>query len=85
MSSQYMLKFYLCLRHNSNNGLEFVAAPALAPAEVAVYAALMDQYNRELEQVCLRHVLHAHLLKRLYRPMPCLCLKKMMICNPPVH
>ncbi|KAK7054747.1 GTP-binding nuclear protein gsp1/Ran [Paramarasmius palmivorus] len=33
-----------------NPTLEFVAAPALAPAEVAVDAALMEQYNRELAQ-----------------------------------
>uniref|UniRef100_A0A0W0FLB2 GTP-binding nuclear protein n=1 Tax=Moniliophthora roreri TaxID=221103 RepID=A0A0W0FLB2_MONRR len=33
-----------------NPTLEFVAAPALAPAEVAVDAALMEQYNRELQQ-----------------------------------
>ncbi|KAJ3966673.1 GTP-binding nuclear protein RAN [Lentinula raphanica] len=33
-----------------NSSLEFVAAPALAPAEVTVDAALMDQYQRELQQ-----------------------------------
>ncbi|KAF8831182.1 hypothetical protein HHX47_DHR1000211 [Lentinula edodes] len=33
-----------------NTSLEFVAAPALAPAEVTVDAALMDQYQRELQQ-----------------------------------
>jgi hypothetical protein len=38
----------------SNAGLEFVAAPALAPAEVAVDAALMAQYDQELRQVCSR-------------------------------
>lgn len=37
---------------NRNASLEFVAAPALAPAEVAVDANLMEQYNRELQQVC---------------------------------
>jgi GTP-binding nuclear protein Ran len=35
----------------SNPGLEFVAAPALAPAEVSVDPALMEQYNNELKQV----------------------------------
>jgi hypothetical protein len=35
----------------SNPALEFVAAPALAPAEVSVDPQLMEQYNRELAQV----------------------------------
>ena len=35
----------------SNPSLEFVAAPALAPAEVQVDAALMEVYQRELAQV----------------------------------
>ena len=34
----------------SNPALEFVAAPALAPAEVQVDAALMEQYQKELAQ-----------------------------------
>lgn len=33
-----------------NPSLEFVAAPALKPAEVEVDAALMEQYKRELAQ-----------------------------------
>jgi GTP-binding nuclear protein Ran len=33
-----------------NQNLEFVAAPALAPAEVAVDSALMQQYNQELNE-----------------------------------
>ena len=36
---------------HSNPGLEFVAAPALAPAEVAVDESLMQQYAKELAQV----------------------------------
>jgi GTP-binding nuclear protein Ran len=39
----------------SNHTLDFVAAPALEPAEVAVDAALMAQYALELKQV--RHLL----------------------------
>jgi hypothetical protein len=39
---------YLSFR---NPSLEFVAAPALAPAEVAVDAALMEQYAQELQRV----------------------------------
>lgn len=35
----------------SNPSLEFVAAPALAPAEVQVDAALMEVYNKELAAV----------------------------------
>ena len=34
-----------------NNSLEFVAAPALAPAEVSVDPALMEQYRKELAAV----------------------------------
>ena len=34
---------------NSNPSLEFVAAPALAPAEVSVDPALMAQYEAELK------------------------------------
>ena len=37
---------------SSNPNLDFVAAPALAPAEVQVDAALMEQYNKELAQAC---------------------------------
>lgn len=40
---------------HSNPTLEFVAAPALAPAEVAIDTALMEQYNKELEQVRNTH------------------------------
>ena len=36
---------------SSNPSLEFVAAPALKPAEVEVDPALMEQYQRELAQV----------------------------------
>jgi hypothetical protein len=39
------------MTHLSNPALEFVAAPALAPAEVQVDAALMQQYKEELEKV----------------------------------
>ena len=35
----------------SNPGLEFVAAPALAPAEVKVDDELMARYAAELKQV----------------------------------
>lgn len=35
-------------RHDSTANLEFVAAPALAPPEVAVDAGLMEMYNKEL-------------------------------------
>ena len=40
----------------SNPSLEFVVAPALALPELQVDAALMEQYNKELQEVCLRHV-----------------------------
>jgi hypothetical protein len=36
---------------HSNPTLEFVAAPALAPAEVEVDPTLMIQYENELKQV----------------------------------
>lgn len=35
----------------SNPALDFVAAPALAPAEVSVDPALMEKYNQELRAV----------------------------------
>jgi GTP-binding nuclear protein Ran len=35
----------------SNPRLEFVAAPALAPAEVAIDPLLMKRYEDELKQV----------------------------------
>ena len=38
-----------CLRASRTANLEFVAAPALAPAEVQVDPALMAQYNQELD------------------------------------
>lgn len=49
--SQRPLAFELLTRRFSNPSLEFVAAPALAPAEVTVDPALMAQYNEELKQV----------------------------------
>jgi len=42
---------YIC----SNGSLEFVAAPALAPAEVAVDESLMKQYEAELQRVRIPH------------------------------
>ena len=33
-----------------NQGLEFVAAPALAPPEVTVDQAVLDQYAKEMEE-----------------------------------
>jgi hypothetical protein len=36
----------------SNPTLEFTAAPALEPIQVEVDAALMEQYQNELKQVC---------------------------------
>lgn len=37
--------------HHRNPTLDFVAAPALAPAEIALDAGLIEQYERELKQV----------------------------------
>ena len=39
--------------HSSNPSLEFVAAPALAPAEVQVDPELMRKYQEELAQVSI--------------------------------
>lgn len=39
------------LLYYRNPTLEFVAAPALAPAEVALDAKLIEQYELELKQV----------------------------------
>ena len=52
-----VLSLLSCVTHyimiSSNNSLEFVAAPALAPAEVPVDHALMEQYRKDLEAVCI--------------------------------
>lgn len=44
-----MLMFTICMCAYSNPSLEFVAAPALAPPEVQVDAALMADYQRQLD------------------------------------
>ena len=49
--------FHFLLPQSRNNTLTFVEAPALAPAEVAVDADLMDQYQKELTRVRLPQVL----------------------------
>lgn len=48
--SARLIRFLSTSEMYSNNTLEFVAAPALAPPEVEVDANLIAQYNRELEQ-----------------------------------
>ena len=40
----------------SNNSLEFVAAPALEPAQVAVDQELMKKYEAELAAVRIAHI-----------------------------
>ena len=50
---------------SSNPTLDFVAAPALAPAEVEVDPALMEQYRQEMAQVsasCLGPAFDPHSL-----------------------
>ena len=42
--------FYHSNHVNSNPGLEFVAAPALKPAEVHIDPELIAQYQAELKQ-----------------------------------
>lgn len=48
---------FLTISLFSNPSLDFVAAPALRPAEVEIDPALIEQYNRELAQVnhCYRN------------------------------
>jgi len=41
---------WLARKLGGNQGLEFVASPALAPPEVQVDSNLMDAYQKELEQ-----------------------------------
>ena len=48
--------FHFLLPQSRNNSLTFVEAPALAPAEVAVDADLMNQYQQELSRVRLPQV-----------------------------
>lgn len=69
----------------SNPTMEFVAAPALAPATVQVDPALMAQYQAELTQV--RAIFLAPLRSRqritltCYRLSPFPCPKKKTICR----
>jgi GTP-binding nuclear protein Ran len=53
-----------------NPTLDFVAAPALAPAEIPVDAALMATYEAELKQVrmhtCYAQCLHSPLIDALF-------------------
>jgi hypothetical protein len=66
----------------SNPALEFVAAPALAPAEVSVDPALMEQYNRELAQVRLSLLGPNSLSDEIFnRPRQFPFRKKMTTCN----
>ena len=67
----------------SNNALEFVAAPALAPAEVAVDEALMEQYRKDLEavRVPLYDELVLFLAQRAYRRRRSLSRKRTMTCD----
>jgi len=44
---------FLARKVTRQNNLNFVEAPALAPVEVALDAALMNQYDRELEEAAL--------------------------------
>lgn len=71
------------LSPSSNPTLEFVAAPALAPAEVQVDPALMAQYANELAQV--RHIRQSVRSPSLTlppsRPRRFPFLKKTMICK----
>jgi len=74
----------------SNPSLDFVAAPALAPAEVSVDPALMEQYNRELAQVRITtfHICPICLLTVAPRQRPFPFRKKTTTCNffpPYVH
>lgn len=67
---------------SSNPSLEFVAAPALKPAEVEVDPALMEQYQRELAQVCCAtHVAYPQNSLPLARPKLSLFLRKTTTCS----
>jgi hypothetical protein len=69
----------------SNPALEFVAAPALAPAEVSVDPALMEKYNQELAQVRIIFIILLNLSADCYAPRQRLFpfRKKMTTCNFP--
>ena len=45
-----------CDASTISHSLKFVATPALAPLEVQVDTALLEQYNKELQEVCLGQV-----------------------------
>lgn len=66
----------------SNPRLEFVAAPALAPAEVAIDANLMKQYEQELKQVSSLRNLAASFDEPAFRRKLFLFLRKKTISKP---
>jgi hypothetical protein len=72
---------------SSNPALDFVAAPALAPAEVSVDPALMEKYNRELAAVRIIFIIFPGLSADCYalrqRLFP--FQKKTTTCNFPLY
>ena len=71
----------------SNPALEFVAAPALAPAEVSVDPVLMEKYNRELAAVRVTFIILPDLSADCYVPRQRLFpfRKKTTTCNFPLY
>lgn len=67
----------------SNPALDFVAAPALAPAEVSVDPALMEKYNQELRAVRIIFIILPNLSADCYAPRQRLFpfRKKTTTCN----
>jgi len=71
----------------SNPALDFVAAPALAPAEVSVDPALMEKYNQELRAVRIIFIILPNLSADCYAPRQRLFpfRKKTTTCNFPLY
>ena len=66
----------------SNPSLDFVAAPALKPAEVEIDPELMAQYQQELKNVRLEFSINCFSITDLvYRPSKSRFPKKMMTCS----
>lgn len=65
----------------SNTNLEFVAAPALKPAEVSIDPELMKQYEAELKQVRIGVLVAQFITEGVIRLGRCPCPRRMTTCR----
>jgi hypothetical protein len=67
--------------NNSNTTLEFVAAPALKPAEVTIDPELMKQYEAELQNVRIKVLVSRFMTEGGFRLRTRPCPRKMTTCR----